>query len=158
MNIKQIVMIFLVTGLAACSPKVDNRGYVSGMEWKDRVIPGQTTKDEVQAFFGSPSSQSIFGNDTWYYITQRKETTAFLPTEVAQQHVVRIEFDSAGVVSSVQNFSEQDAKDFDVVKRTTPTEGHTLGFFEQVVGNIGRFNRPGGGSSPSPGRRSTGGY
>lgn len=156
---KQFVMIFLVGLLAACSPKVDNRGYVTDINWKQGITPGQTHKDEVRALFGSPSSQSTFGNETWYYITQRKETMGFLPTEVAQQDVVRIEFDAGGVVSTVEHYNQENAKDFDIAKRTTPTEGHTLGFIEQVLGNIGRFNKPGASGSPSTGRRSgSGGY
>ena len=46
------------------------------------------------------------------------------------------------------------SQDIDIVSRTTPTEGHTLGFFEQILGNIGRFNSPGSPTgSAAPGRQ-----
>lgn len=159
MHIKQLITIILVAILAACTPKIDNRGYISEVNWKAQVIPGKTTKDEVMSQFGSPSSQSSFGEETWYYITQRKETMGFMETEVAAQDVVRIAFDASGLATAIDIYNEGNSKDFDIAKRTTPTEGHTLGFIEQVLGNIGRFNKPGGGGgSPSPGRRSGGGY
>lgn len=153
---KQLFILFLSCGLSACSPKVDSRGYVSEVKWKEQVIPGKTTKDQIISQFGSPSSKSSFGDEAWYYITQRKETLGFLETDVAKQEVARIVFDASEVASSVEVFNEENSKDFDIAKRTTPTEGHTLGFVEQVLGNIGRFNKSGG-SSPSPGRRSSGG-
>jgi outer membrane protein assembly factor BamE (lipoprotein component of BamABCDE complex) len=141
--------------LAACGPKIDNRGYVSNLAFQEQVKPGQTTKDEVLANFGSPSAQSSFGEESWYYISARKETTAFLKPELAQQQVVRIHFDANGVVSKLEQFSEKDSEEFTLAKRITPTEGHSLGFFEQIIGNIGRFNK-GGDSGVAPGRRPAG--
>lgn len=155
MNKKFLFFLLLFLPAAACAPKVDNRGYVSEVDWGREIIPGKTTKDEVLAQHGSPSSQSSFGEESWYYITQRKETTAFMATEVAQQDVMRIVFDESGVAQKVERYNQDNAQEFDMVKRTTPTEGHTLGFVEQVLGNIGRFNKSSG-SSPSPGRRSSG--
>ena len=103
---------------------------------------------------GSPSAQSTFGDETWYYITDRKETFAFLKPEVVQQDVTKISFDSAGHVAKIANYSLKDGEEIDMAKRETPTEGHTMGFFEQILGNIGRFNSPGGNTnSAAPGRR-----
>ncbi len=145
--------------LAACAPKVDNHGYMKDAEWKDNIVIGKTTKDEVTAKFGSPSAQNTFGAETWYYITSRQETVAFLKPEVVDQETIRVEFDQAGVVSNVVAYDKSSGKQFDIVKRTTPTEGHSMGVIEQFLGNIGRFNSPGGGSgSVAPGRRPGGGY
>ena len=144
--------IFVFLALAACSPKVDNRGFVTDQDWKQEISVGKTTKDDVIARFGSPSSRSSFGQESWYYITQRKETLAFMEQEIAKQDVVRIEFDPSGVVSKLEQFNEADSREVDIAKRTTPTEGHSLSFFEQIVGNIGRFNKAGG-DSLTTGRR-----
>lgn len=148
--------IFLALG--ACSPKVDAGGYVNETNVKEQIFPGKTTREEVQNLMGSPSSQSSFGNETWYYITNRKEGYAFLKPEVVQQDVVSIEFDQAGIVNKVESYDRNSGQEFDLVKRTTPTEGHSLGFFEQALGNVGRFNKPGGTGTMAPGRRPGGGY
>lgn len=140
--------------LAACDPKVESGGYLEESSIKDRVVVGQTTRDEVAASLGSPSSQSSFGKETWYYISNRKETYAFLKPEIAAQDVTRIEFDTNGVVSAVETYDKNNGQEFDLVKRTTPTEGHTLGFVEQVLGNIGRFNSSK--DTAAPGRRPSG--
>ncbi len=144
--------LVMAAWLSGCSPKVDNRGYVSSGGWKSQIKVGQTTRDDVQMTFGSPSSKSSFGTETWYYMSARKETTAFLKPEVVEQDVLRIEFDSAGIVSKAEAFDETSGQDVSVAKRTTPTEGHQLGFIEQLLGNIGRFNK-GSDDSAAPGRR-----
>ena len=102
---------------------------------------------------GSPSSVSSFGDEAWYYITARKETVAFFKPKVVQEDVVRISFNAGGVVSNIQTYDKSNGEDITLVKRETPTEGHTMGFFEQILGNLGRFNKPASGpgtSSPYP--------
>ncbi len=153
MFLRKTAFLCLLGALAACSPKIDTRGYVSYADFKEHVKIGQTGKDELLDAFGSPSSQSSFGDETWYYVSTRKETTAFLKPEIVKQDVVRIVFDASGKVAAVESADEADSRQFDLVKRTTPTEGHQLNFFEQIVGNIGRFNKAGA-DGPAPGRRS----
>lgn len=148
------VFLWLLGTMAACSPKVDTIGYVKDEgEWSQQIAIGQTSKDEVLSQFGSPSSISSFGGETWYYVSARKETEAFFKPEVVEQQVVRIQFNQAGVVSSLQKYGLADGQDIELAKRTTPTEGHQLGFVEQILGNIGRFNKGGDDSSSAPGRR-----
>jgi len=155
----QYIKLLLPLGLlslSACSAKVDNRGYVSDAQWKENITIGTTTKDQVFDVFGSPSSQSTFGEETWYYVSSRKEGTAFLKPEIVEQNVTRLTFDANGVVSGTENFDKNSGKDFELAKRITPTEGHQLSFVEQILGNIGRFNK-GGDSGAAPGRK-PGGY
>ena len=155
-QIQTVKVTVIIAALLAggCSPKVESRGYVKQANWKDAIVIGQTNKQEVLEKFGSPSTQSSFGTETWHYISSRKEGVGFLRPSVVEQEAVDVAFDSSGVVSGVNVYDKTNAKDFDLVKRTTPTEGHSLSFIDQTLGNLGRFNKPGGGNdSPVPGRR-----
>jgi len=147
--------VFAVFALLGCGPKVETNGYVKREEIKSLITPGKSTRDEVQTTLGSPSAQSTFGNDSWYYITDRKEAYAFMKYDIVEQNVTRIDFDENGLVTSVDDYDKSNSEDIQLVKRETATEGHTLGFFEQMLGNIGRFNAPGGGGAANPagGRR-----
>jgi outer membrane protein assembly factor BamE (lipoprotein component of BamABCDE complex) len=158
MKKQTLIVIFLA--LAACSPKVDERGYVKQGDAAGRLVVGQTSKQEVFDALGSPSSQSSFGPETWYYIHNRKETIGFLAPESADQDVMRIEFDASGIVAKMENYGQDKAQEVQNVKRVTPTEGHSVSFIEQTLGNVGRFNRPGDNSGTvAPGRKpSSGGY
>jgi outer membrane protein assembly factor BamE (lipoprotein component of BamABCDE complex) len=157
MKQKHTLILTALFLLAACSPKVDTRGHVANADWKQTITTGSTSKDQILANFGSPSATSSFGEETWYYISARKETTAFLAPETVDQQVVRIVFDDAGLVKSVEHYDQSASKEFALAKRVTPTEGHSMNAIEQILGNIGRFNR-GGDTSAAPGRRPGGGF
>ena len=134
----------LLTLAVACAPNLETRGYVPQDEDIATVKPGETTKNEVAALLGSPSSIATFSeqSDTWYYISQNVEQFAFFSEEVKGQEVVEIKFDENGVVSNVKQYGMDDREEIEVVERTTPTRGRELGLFEQLFGNLGRFNNP----------------
>lgn len=90
---------------------------------------------------GSPSTRSSFGQEEWYYISIRKETVAFLESDIEKQDVVRFTFDDGGVVTAIDKFDKKDGRQVAIEDDRTPTAGHKLGFIEQVFGNIGRFNK-----------------
>lgn len=126
---------------ASCSPIVEARGHVGIEDMIAEIKPQQTTREEVLQKLGSPTSTSDFGTQTWYYIYAKREVRAFLKPEVVEQKVVSIEFDAGETVSKIDTYGLEDTKKIDSVKRVTPTEGHSLGFVEQILGNIGRFNK-----------------
>lgn len=138
--------------LAACSPKIDKTGYVFNEETLSEITPGISDKEAVLTALGSPSTKSSFGPESWYYIHNHKEAYAFFDYEITAQDVVSVSFDESGIVEQVSKYNLDDSQDIAIVKRETPSEGHSLGFFEQVLGNIGRFNSPAGSSTPSNNR------
>jgi outer membrane protein assembly factor BamE (lipoprotein component of BamABCDE complex) len=116
------------------------RGHLKEDEAVASVKVGTTTKDEALKLLGSPSSESSFGPTTWYYVSSIKQSRSIMKPEIIDQHVTEIAFDSSGVVSSLKEYSLKDSKDVEIATRTTPSEGQELGFFEQLLGNLGRFN------------------
>lgn len=139
---------------AACSPIVDQRGYVATPGTLEKLQPGQQTRDDVLKLLGSPSTTATFNNETWYYISQRFETVAFLSPETVDQSVVELKFDQDGVLRNVKNYTLKDGQVVNMVDRTTPTAGKELTILDQIIGNIGRY---GGGSGTAPGMPGSGG-
>lgn len=134
--------------LSACSPNVETRGHVAEPDWKQQITVGAATRDQVFDLFGSPSTTSSFGTETWYYVTTKRESFAFFKPEIADQDVIAITFDSAGVVSNIEEVGKDAMRDdVEFSSRKTPTEGHSMTFIEQLLGNAGRFNRPDSGST-----------
>jgi outer membrane protein assembly factor BamE (lipoprotein component of BamABCDE complex) len=111
---------------------------------------GVTDRGDIRDALGSPSTQSTFGEETWYYIHNEKEQAAFFEAEIVDQRVVSFVFDEYGTLAQIENFTEADARDIQMVTEETPTEGHSLTFFEQLLGNIGKFNAPSGGTGRVP--------
>lgn len=129
--------------IASCSPIVDLRGHSSEQADFSQIVVGQSRSDDVQALLGSPSAKSSFGDKTWYYITEKKETHGMLAPEVVEQKVVSIQFDENDTVKEVGDVNIDASKPVEYVDKTTPTEGRTLTAIEQIMGNFGRFNTPG---------------
>lgn len=139
---RYLMIPFLVLALGACEPKVERRGHVEDEPMAKSIEIGSTSKDQIRRKFGSPSSVSSFGEESWYYMKSRKEAHAFFRPEVKEQHVTQVVFDESGVVKEVKEYGLDDAQKVAFVEKTTPTEGHSLSFMEQVLGNLGRFNKP----------------
>ena len=149
---KVLILAALILA-SSCSPLVSVRGHNEALEDFSQVIVGQSGMDDVQALFGSPSSRSNFGDETWYYITTTEEVVGAFSPNITSQDVTAISFDQDKRVKDIARYALKDGKPVALVKRTTPTEGHELTFIEQMLGNLGRFNAPAGRGSLGQGRR-----
>jgi outer membrane protein assembly factor BamE (lipoprotein component of BamABCDE complex) len=127
--------------LAACATMSDVRGNLPDEERLGQVRPG-ITKESVQQILGTPSSVGTFDDNTWYYISKKTEQWAFKAPKMVEQQVIAVDFDQNGRVRDVRRHGKEEAMAVDPVDRTTPTPGKELGFFEQLFGNLGRFNTP----------------
>ena len=136
----QIVTLSSMALLAACAPQIDARGHVDPPDVAAQIHQG-SSKEEVIKIMGSPSSTSNFGDETWYYISGKKEREAFFEPKIIDQHVTRITFGADGTASQVEAYDQKDGKKIQMVEKETPTEGHRLGVIEQILGNVGRFNK-----------------
>ncbi len=139
--ITALAIAVLVAGplATACAPRIDTRGNRPDPDALAEVRLGEYTRDDIMDILGSPSSTSSFGDRTWYYISKRTETTAFLAPEEAERSVVAIHFNDRGRVESIETLGLEDGNRIRVVERETPTSGHELTLIEQLFGNIGRF-------------------
>lgn len=133
--------------VASCSPIVDARGHNYDETDLSQLVAGQSTADDVRALLGSPTTISNFGEETWYYITQKQERVGFFAPEVTEQHVMAMAFDKEGKLLTMERFAKEQGKPVQMVSKKTPTEGHDLTFIEQMLGNLGRFNSSGRGIS-----------
>lgn len=135
----------LVVGMVlatACSPTIVTHGHRVDPERLAQVQAGSSTREDVYALLGSPSTVTTFDGTEWYYITRTLKYRSFYNEDMLAQDVVTIAFNDAGIVSQITKNDIQSAQAIDPVDRETPTAGNELTIFEQFVGNIGRFNLP----------------
>jgi outer membrane protein assembly factor BamE (lipoprotein component of BamABCDE complex) len=126
--------------LAACAADVEQRGNLPDHDQLALIHPGSTTKDEVVKLLGSPSSTGVFDDNSWYYISKQTKAVAFLDPHVLNQQVYVIRFDDKGVVSGIGHKTLIDGREITMAPGETPAPGRQLTFFEQLIGNIGKFN------------------
>lgn len=144
---KHILLTALaICALSACAPTTSTNGVFLSPDDVQKVQPGASRTDVLQAL-GSPTTSAVFDDSVWYYVGLKTEKTAFLDPKVVDRKVYEVKFAEDGTMTSLQEVSE-DALDVPIVRRKTPTSGHDLTVAQQLLGNIGRFNKSGGNSAP----------
>lgn len=164
---QRVALAFALCGaLSACSlfaspPQL--RGNKVDPEALAELTPGTSTRADVTALIGSPTTKAAFDDNTWIYISELTQPQVGRFPAVVDQTVLVLTFTDQGVLSGVEKKTKDDSLSVDVVTRTTPSPGTEASFMQQLFGNIGRFNalgtsaQGGGGGSGSGGGGSRGG-
>ena len=140
----RIVCVFVLVisvGLTACTPKTATRGNLPTEDKLAQVTIDVHKRDDIRTLLGAPSTIGTFEDSIWYYIGRRTTQFAFFRETIIDQKVIVMFFTDQGVVEQVKVYDQDDLREISLVKRTTPTAGQSLGFFEQILGNIGRFKQ-----------------
>jgi len=135
--------LFLIASLAlsmtACGSRVAIRGNLPDPARVTEIKPGDISKQEIIEILGSPSSINTFGQETWYYISERTETVAFFEPEVKERQVLIVKFDKKGLLQSLEHLDLKAGRRLALVERVTPTFGEQLTILGQIIGNFQRF-------------------
>jgi outer membrane protein assembly factor BamE (lipoprotein component of BamABCDE complex) len=132
-----LIMIFVVT---ACTPATQKRGNFLFDEDIAAIQPGVTTEFDVRRLLGSPTATAVFDDKTWYYVGLQTEKESFFDERIIDKRVHKIQFDEAGTVITFTEVTE-DSVDVPLANRVTPTSGNEVTILQQILGNVGKFNR-----------------
>ncbi len=138
-NERVIPILVAAVLVAGCQGRIDVRGNLPNPDLLQDIEVGHITKSEVADLLGSPSSIAPFSSNTWYYISERTKTVAFLEPEILERKVIMVKFDNKGVARELKSYGIEDARRIQMVERKTPTAGRELTILKQLFGNIGRF-------------------
>ena len=137
------IVIGLGLALSACAGARDHKGFVLDPTLTESIQAGVDNKDSVTRTLGRPTFTSQFDPNEWYYVSRNTAQLAFRDPRVTEQTVLRIQFDQAGNVVSVQKAGKERIARVDPVSDKTPTLGRKRSFFEELFGNIGTISQPG---------------
>lgn len=141
-NVRHLtVLLGSIAVISACTPTQATRGNLVEDYRLSEVVPGVSTKSNVLQSLGSPTTQAPFDDNVWYYISQKTEKRGFMDPKVVDEKIVVVAFDEDGVVQIAQPI-DADRLDVPRVRRKTPTGGNEVTVLQQLLGNVGRFNRP----------------
>jgi outer membrane protein assembly factor BamE (lipoprotein component of BamABCDE complex) len=138
-----VAVIGLGLALSACAGSRDHKGFVLDPTLTDSIQAGVDNKDSVTKTLGRPTFTSQFDPNDWYYVSRNTATLAFRDPRVTDQTVLRVQFDQAGNVTSVQKTGKETIASVDPSSDKTPTLGRKRSFFEELFGNIGTISQPG---------------
>ena len=134
-----LAAVALTGGLSACSPITSYSGFQAIDSDPKDVAVGTDTKSTVRAKLGSPSVQSTFDPNVWFYVNQVKERVAFRRPRVTARNVTAITFNKdTELVERVNVYTLKDGKVIAFNDRETPTRGREMTVLEQLLGSVGR--------------------
>ena len=131
MLISAAVVLPLMAGCV--EQKVYNNGPQISQDQLD-LVPVGSSQEQVLLALGSPSTTGQFGNEVYYYISQKRARTyEYQRLKLIDQRVLSVYFDDESTVSRIANYGIQDGKVFDFISRTTPTGGQDFTFLKQLL-------------------------
>ena len=134
------ITIVLCVALSACiASRSYTRGNLPDPERLSELVPGETTRDDILASLGSPSSVNTFGSEAWYYISEKVEVVAFLSPKVLERKVLIVEFNPKSQMTQVVTLGLEAGRELIHAERITPTFGQELTVLDQIIGNFNRF-------------------
>lgn len=151
------VAVVLSAGvLTGCmQSEVLTQGYVVDEQTLELVPPG-SSREQVLLSLGSPTTRGDYGQETFYYISQkRKRAAMFMKPRLVEQSILAVYFDDEGTVTNIANYTLEDGKVFDTINRITPTGGKEETFLTRVLSSVGTSgesaarNIVGGGNNPN---------
>lgn len=150
-NISLILPIIISCGIiASCSPVQTTRGNIVEDFRMTEITPGISTRNNVLKSLGSPTTQSPFDENIWYYIGQKMEKKGIFDNKVVDEKVIMVTFNEEGIVQTMDKI-DSERMDIPKVRRKTKTGGNEITILEQVLGNVGRFNKSEGSAAGTAG-------
>ncbi len=147
------LLLVIATVLGACSaleyPPQTRGNKVTEDQMKD-LVPGTSTRNDVASLLGTPTAKATFDDNTWIYISEVTQPRVARVQGVNSQNVVIASFDDRGVLKTIKQLDQADAKPVSVVSRATPSPGSESSFMQQLLGNVGKFTA-GPAASTEPG-------
>lgn len=114
------------------------RGHMVTAEQLEQVTPGVSTRDDVQAALGSPTTTATFDDNEWYYIGAITRPRPAQTMRIEDQQVVIVAFNPQGTVSGIRRLGPEDGRQVRVVQRETESPGTERSLMQQLFGNVGR--------------------
>ena len=124
-------------GAGACTPVANYQGFQAIDANPKDVKVGTDTRSTVLARLGTPTATASFDKNTWFYLSQVSNKTAFYHPQVSKRDITEISFDKDNLqVKSVDVFTLKDGRVIAYNKRETPTRGRELTVLEQLFGSL----------------------
>ena len=114
------------------------------------LVPGVSTKADVQVELGSPTNVPSFDDTTWLYLGQQTHTRIAQTPGIISQTVTVVKFDSTGTLASIDTRPAPNGMQLSMTGGATASPGSEASFLGQVIGNIGRFSPSGGSGASNP--------
>jgi outer membrane protein assembly factor BamE (lipoprotein component of BamABCDE complex) len=125
----------------SCSQTLQNNG-ISNLKIKElKIVPGKTSKINLIDKYGPPVFESVFNNNTIYYVSHVSSYKNLSDRKTKKLIVFEVILDQNNLVQKVNKYDEKDAVNIKVSnKKTLDNNNKSLTFFRDIFNNIRRRN------------------
>ncbi|MEM7766621.1 MAG: outer membrane protein assembly factor BamE [Pseudomonadota bacterium] len=138
-----IAALALASVTTACiTPITDFHGYIPDEAQPNEMEVGVDTRASVLAKLGTPSTESIFDENTWFYVSAQRERFAYYIPRVSGRTITAIRFGEEDLVDEVLLYDVDDGEVVNYASAETPTLGRQMTLLEQLLGSVGTVALP----------------
>lgn len=127
--------------VTACTPTKATRGNLVDDFRMAEVTPGISTATDVMHIMGSPTTTDPFDPNVWYYIGQKTEKKGIFDPKVTEERIIRVKVDPTSRIVTEVAPLDTTRNDIPLEKTVTPTSGNEMTAVQQMLGNLGKFNK-----------------
>ena len=138
-SVKIISLLIIVTITVSCNKKIINTGYHLDKSKLQEVKISHTTEQNIINRLGRPTTQSIFGPKTYFYMEQKYQQFGFWKPRLIEQMITAFEFDSQNFLVKVGCYHISDANNVQYDPDYILIKGNKMPILEQLIGNVGKY-------------------
>ncbi len=131
----------LALGLSACTPNVATHGNMLSQSKLKQITAGNSTRADVESYWGPPTTVAPFDNNTWYYIGETDTQEGVFAPKLDKRQMIKVTFDATDHVTGVTVLDNKLAQNVEFQSRVTPTAGKQYTAAQQFIGDLGKFNK-----------------
>lgn len=125
-------------GLAGCEARITSHGQTVDANEVDQIVPGETTRFDLESILGRPSIEGAFGSGKVYYISDVMIEPAAGKKRNSSRTMFIFTLDKDDIVREIEVRDETSGNVIAHLDDKTPTPGDTFGITEQLFSTLRR--------------------
>lgn len=125
-------------GLAGCEARITSHGQTVDANEVDQIVPGETTRFDLESILGRPSIEGAFGSGKVYYISDVMIEPAAGKKRNSSRTMFIFTLDKDDIVREIEVRDETSGNVIAHLDDKTPTPGDTFGIAEQLFSTLRR--------------------
>lgn len=133
------ILIFLSFLCNSCIKNYYDHGIKLKEEDVAKLQVGSSKSYIVKAILSEPSIiEKADDKEYWYYVSWQKKQVAFFKPDYTKYSVLELEF-KGDTLQKMKNYGLEDLQKVAFSREITPETGKKIGFWKQILKNVGRF-------------------
>ena len=137
----KFILILVIFFNASCSQKIQKTGLSSVKINEIKIEEGITTKSNLIKKYGPPVFDSVFNQNTVYYVSHVTGYKNLSDRKTLNLVVFEITFNDKNIVNKIKKYNKFDSKNVKISKKNSLEKNNTsIQFWKDIINNLRRRN------------------